>query len=429
LITARDNTPLLVPNLRFAGFDASWHAKEIGDIAKVKHGFAFKGEFFTDSGTYVVLTPGNFELGGGFRSQGEKEKFYSDPDFPKDYILQKGDLVTAMTEQAVGLIGSPLIVPENGKFLHNQRLGLFQFAKGEMAGFLYFAMQTNSLQREFSNSAAGSKVRHTSPKRIETLLFITPNLPEQKKIADFLTAVDKRIGQLNQKKALLEEYKKGVMQQLFAQTIRFKDDDGNDFPDWEENKIGEYIELLSGFPFPSEEILDGGSTKGRSSILLMRGTNITEGSIRHSPDRDRFYCGSIDKLDKYKLEVGDMVIGMDGSKVGKNSAIVGRVEAGSLLVQRVARIRAVSGVSLEYIYQHINSFVFHRYVDRVKTSSGIPHISAKQIREFKIEFPSFEEQIKIAGILTVIDKKIESVSSQITETQIFKRGLLQQMFI
>lgn len=268
-----------------------------------------------------------------------------------------------------------------------------------------------------------------SQKDLLGVRLIVPSLPEQRKIADFLTAVDGRIGQLIQKKALLEDYKKGVMQQLFTQAIRFKDDHGNDFPDWEEKGIGDSIEMLSGFPFASEEILDGESVNGRPNVLLMRGVNITEGSIRHSSDHDRFYCGDVTKLQKYQLEVGDMVIGMDGSKVGRNSAIVGEAESGSLLVQRVARIRPVVGSSLQYIYHHVNSFVFHRYVDRVKTSSGIPHISAKQIREFQIGFPCLAEQTKIAEFLSAIDRKIESVTTQITETQTFKRGLLQQMFV
>ena len=215
---------------------------------------------------------------------------------------------------------------------------------------------------------------------------------------------------------------------LSSPKIRFKDDNGNDFPAWEEKGIGDSIEMLSGFPFPSEEILDGKSTSERPRVLLMRGVNITEGSIRHSPDQDRFYCGDVAKLKKYLLEVGDMVIGMDGSKVGKNSAIVGEAEAGSLLVQRVARIRPIAGVSLRYIYQHINSFVFHRYVDRVKTSSGIPHISAKQIREFKIGFPCLIEQKKIADFLTSVDDRIGQLIKKKALLEDYKKGVMQQLF-
>ena len=260
-------------------------------------------------------------------------------------------------------------------------------------------------------------------------ISVPSSMGEQTKIANFLSSVDKRIEQLTQKKSLLEQYKKGAMQQIFSQQIRFKDDDGGDFPDWEEKEIGGFIDMLSGFPFPSGEILDRESICDRPSVLLMRGVNITEGSIRHSPELDRFYCGEVANLEKYRLKAGDMVIGMDGSKVGKNSAIAGENDAGALLVQRVARIRPLKDVSIRYIYQHINSFVFHRYVDRVKTSSGIPHISAKQIREFKIGFPKFEEQTKIANFLSVLDRKIETVASQIAEMQTFKRGLLQQMFV
>jgi type I restriction enzyme S subunit len=85
------------PELRFPEFETEWEQNKIGDICKVKNGFAFKGEYFSDSGRYIVLTPGNFKVNGGFRYQGEKEKYYTDFGFSEEFILQKGELVTVMT--------------------------------------------------------------------------------------------------------------------------------------------------------------------------------------------------------------------------------------------------------------------------------------------------------------------------------------------
>lgn len=100
-----------------------WIKKPLSDLCDIKHGFAFKGAFFTDDGDYVVLTPGNFYETGGYRDRGQKQKYYRG-EIPPGFILDKGDLLIAMTEQAAGLLGSPIIVPESDKFLHNQRLGL-----------------------------------------------------------------------------------------------------------------------------------------------------------------------------------------------------------------------------------------------------------------------------------------------------------------
>lgn len=245
-MTSTKHISVPVPVLRFAEFTSPWSTCLLGELAHVKHGFPFKGEFFSNEGAYIVMTPGNFEPEGGFRYQGAREKFYTDDEFPKEYILSRGDLVTVMTEQAVGLIGSAVLVPDNFRFLHNQRLGLFQFIGETDPRFLYHYLKTSVMRVAMSNTAAGSKVRHTSPTRIEKLPVRIPSVPEQRKIADFLTAVDGRTQQLSQKLALLQDYKKGVMQQLFTQALRFKDDHGNDFPDWEEKTLGDVTKWTSG---------------------------------------------------------------------------------------------------------------------------------------------------------------------------------------
>jgi restriction endonuclease S subunit len=99
-----------------------WVDKPLSELCDIKHGFAFKSEFFASEGDYVLLTPGNFYESGGYRDRGEKQKYYTG-EIPRDYVLNESDLLVAMTEQAAGLLGSPILVPESDKFLHNQRLG------------------------------------------------------------------------------------------------------------------------------------------------------------------------------------------------------------------------------------------------------------------------------------------------------------------
>jgi type I restriction enzyme S subunit len=217
------------------------------------------------------------------------------------------------------------------------------------------------------------------------------------------------------------------MQQLFpaegetVPKLRFPEfqDDG----EWDELAIGEKVDLLSGYPFDGADI-----TEDESGIPLMRGINITEGFVRHSRDIDRFFLGDGGKLDKYRLLINDLVIGMDGSKVGKNSALISEVDIDALLVQRVARLRAKRGSVIHFICQQINSSKFHAYVDRINTSSGIPHISAKQINDFKMYFPSVAEQQKIADCLASLDDLITAQTQQLTALKTHKKGLMQQLF-
>ena len=144
------------------------------------------------------------------------------------------------------------------------------------------------------------------------------------------------------------------------------------------------------------------------NVKLLRGINITEGEIRHSNELDRYYSGDISRLGKYILKEGDLVIGMDGSKVGRNSAILTIYEQGSYLVQRVCRIRSQKH-NVEYIFQHINNSKFHKYVDSIKTASAIPHISQSDIQDYTISFPpTAEEQIKITSLLSLLDARIST---------------------
>jgi len=160
-------------------------------------------------------------------------------------------------------------------------------------------------------------------------------------------------------------------------------------------------DILCGYPFDGQDILeDSGSVK------LLRGINITEGEIRHSKELDRYYSGDISRLEKYILKEGDLVLGMDGSKVGRNSAILTISEHGSYLVQRVCRIRSQKH-NVEYIFHNINNSKFHRYVDSVKTASAIPHISQSDIQDYIIAFPpTTEEQIKITSLFSLLDQRI-----------------------
>jgi len=193
--------------------------------------------------------------------------------------------------------------------------------------------------------------------------------------------------------------------------------------EWEELPIGRKVDLLSGYPFKSSEI-----SKDVNGIPLLRGINITEGYIRHSQDIDRFFTGEIDNFAKYRLHENDIVIGMDGSKVGKNAALITTKDTDSLLIQRVARLRTSCLATIQFIFQQINSKKFHLYVDKINTSGGIPHISAKQINEFEIYFPTLPEQQKIAACLSSLDELIAAHSQKLDALKKHKKGLMQQLF-
>jgi type I restriction enzyme S subunit len=209
-------------DLIFARKNDGWRESPLNALVEIKHGFAFSGQYFTDRGDYVVLTPGNFFEEGGYRDRGDKQKYYVG-DIPKGYILREGDFLIAMTEQAPGLLGSSIIVPESNKFLHNQRLGLVCVKRGGpwCSGFFFHAFNTRNFRQAVHDGAAGVKVRHTSPGKLGVVHVSYPRtVSEQEEIAAALDEIhdeSKRLAALcRQKIDYIAELKQSLLAKAFA---------------------------------------------------------------------------------------------------------------------------------------------------------------------------------------------------------------------
>jgi type I restriction enzyme S subunit len=279
---------------------------------------------------------------------------------------------------------------------------------------------------ELATGTSGSMKNITKPD-VLGLKITAPSFDEQQKIADCLSSLDELIAAQARKVDALRTHKKGLMQQLFPREgetqPRLRLPEFRGMRDWEIHPIGDNIELLSGYPFDGTDI-----TQDSTGVPLLRGINVTEGRVRHNAEIDRYFTGTVNGLEKYKLEPNDLVIGMDGSKVGKNSALITNADAGALLIQRVARLRTKNVDYIQFIFQEINSSKFHCYVDKINTSSGIPHISAKQIMNFCIAFPSTQEQQRIADCLASVDDIIIAATQELETLKTHKKGLMQQLF-
>lgn len=194
------------------------------------------------------------------------------------------------------------------------------------------------------------------------------------------------------------------------------------FSEWKEYKIGEACELFTGFPFKSKEYLD----KGNFNVL--RGDNVKSGFIFWE-EKTRCWNEITETLEKYKLRECDIVIGMDGSRVGKNRAIINKKDLPALLAQRVACIRTKFGFDQTYVSCVIMSKKFEDYVNSIKTGTSIPHISLKQISDFIFNAPSIEEQKAIANILSSLNEKIE-INNQINKKlEEMAQAIFKQWFV
>lgn len=236
---------------------AKWRPCKLGDLLQIKHGYAFKGEFFSDAGDYVLLTPGNFLEEGGLKLKGAKEKFYTG-EFPAEFLLRRGDLLVAMTDltQNAPILGSPAFVPEGSRFLHNQRLGKVINLKADQIApaFLFYLLNTASVRGQIKGSATGATVRHTSPSRIYDVAVKLPPLPEQLRIAGILSAYDELIEISQRRIKILEDMARALYREWFVE-FRFPGHESHplvasprgEIPKgWEVKPFTEVADVLSG---------------------------------------------------------------------------------------------------------------------------------------------------------------------------------------
>ncbi|WP_417655696.1 restriction endonuclease subunit S [Pseudoalteromonas atlantica] len=245
-----------------------------------------------------------------------------------------------------------------------------------------------------------------------------PCLQEQQKIADFLTSVDTKTSQLTEKYRLLKDYKKGVIQQIFNQQIRFKDDDGNAFPDWEDKLLGDIATFTKGKGISKADIsIDGMTPCIRYGELYTTYGEVIESvvSATNLPIKSLLFS-----------EVNDVIVPSSGETQWDiaTAACVKLSDvaySGDLTVIR----SPLNGVFLSYYFNSAKK----REIASLSQGSSVIHLYSTHLKSLKIEVPCEAEQQKIAQFLQSLDKKIDAVNEQIEQTKLFKKGLLQQMFV
>ncbi|MEK9685592.1 MAG: restriction endonuclease subunit S [Rhodospirillaceae bacterium] len=213
-----------------------WREYCLGEVIEIKHGYAFKSQYFSNEGEYILLTPGNCYEEGGLKLKGEKEKYFIG-DIPEGFILNEGDLLVVMTDlvQTAPILGGSFFIPEGDKFLHNQRLGLVHIIKPKVVNkkFLYYTLNTGSYRGQVRGSATGATVRHTAPERIYACKVELPSYKEQMRITKILSSYDKLIENNRRRIALLEEAARQLYKEWF---VRFR------FPGHE------HVKIIDGIP-------------------------------------------------------------------------------------------------------------------------------------------------------------------------------------
>lgn len=262
----------------------------------------------------------------------------------------------------------------------------------------------------------GSTIKRLYNKTILDTPFYRPSLPEQRKIADLLSAVDDVISTQEAEVAAWEKRKKGVMQKLFSQEVRFKADDGSDFPDWEEKTLGELATLFTGKSFTSEL-----SESGRYVVMDM-GSVSSDGLIIDSKLTDS---------NRDLLRKGDLIMPKDdiggGLIIGKTAYIP--CDKKYVCGDHVYRLRFDNDIDALFMHYEINSSRIQRRLRRKVTGSAQLGLNSKSVLYEIVSVPSFPEQRKIADCLASLDDVIAKAKDELDAWRELKKGLLQQMFV
>ena len=412
-----------VPRLRFREFDNVWRIEKFGDL-----------------GTFS---------GGGTPTTSNENYWQGSIPWISSSDIAENDIhninVTRYINDTAINESATKVIPKNSILLIS-RVGVGKLAinkvdictSQDFSNFIpikcdsyfigYFLIARKNILINFSQ---GTSIKGFTTSDIKTLKLHLPTLPEQQKIATFLSSVDAKIQQLSKKKSLLADYKKGVMQKLFNYEcendelrIRFKDANGNNYPEWEEKKLGEVGETFNGLT---------GKTKvdfGRGKPYIQYMQIFSSSKI----DTSNFGLVDIKEGEKQKTaQYGDVFF-------TTSSETPMEIGYASVLTEDVEELYLNSFCfgyrpnSLKELYPDFASYLFRSESFRkeiIKLAQGSTRFNMSKVQLMKIivQLPPLEEQQKIATFLSALDAKIEMVNTQINNTQAFKKGLLQQMFV
>ncbi len=253
---------------------------KLGELAQVTRGASLRGEYYATRGKYIRLTCGNFDYRNNcFKENQSKENIYYVGDFKKDFLLENGDIITPLTEQAIGLLGSTARIPESGKYIHSQDIAKIDCNENLLdKDFAFYLISSTCVKQQLSAGAQQTKIRHTSPDKIKVCTVWIPDLEEQKKIGRILTDIDEKIALNRQINATLESMAKQLYDYWFVQ-FDFPNEEGKPYKssggvmEWNEKlkrdipanwgccELNKWLEIKSGFAFKSETYVPNGKFK------------------------------------------------------------------------------------------------------------------------------------------------------------------------
>ncbi|MEH2137467.1 restriction endonuclease subunit S [Nostoc sp.] len=417
-----------------------WDVVELVEEINIVHGYAFKGEYFSETPPgEVLLVPGNFHREGGLYFEQNNTKYYQGA-IPENTVLSNGDLLIVMTDLSPRtlILGRVVQLRLPFKVLHNQRIGkiVLRLPDSWNKRFLMLVMNSNRVRQNIISTSSGTTVRHTSPGRITANMIPKPGLYDQDGITEILDAIDKTIALTNTHITKLKKAKAGLLHNLLTRGI---DDHGElrDYTrnpelfkrsplgiipkDWDVGPLSSIANLQVGYAFKSQCFQEN------EGIRLIRGENVGYGRPDWS-DTKRLPWDMYRGYKEYELSEGNIIIGMDRTftKSGCKISVLDSEDIPSLLVQRVGRFIAYS-CNIDFLKVLLMSETYQLSLQLQQKGMDIPHLSQSEILEPIVPIPLPKEQIKIAQVVATHEAHLQSKKVYLEKLKLLKKGLMSDL--
>ena len=408
---------MVAPKLRFQEFDGDWESKKLKDLTDIlKCGVASTPKYVTEGG-YPFLSAQNISRNGEMnysKVNNISDDFYKKISKTK---LLKGDILYSRVGASYGVAAIFDREEEYGVYV-----SLTQIRVNDTLNNIFLKQFLNSPKARIQAEQGvfqGGGVQNLNVGVVEEFNLTLPSKQEQTKIASFLAAVDEKITQLTQKHQLLSQYKQGMMQKLFSQQIRFKADDGSEFGEWE-------VVILKDILISYRLGGNYSNSETQTPYPLIKMGNLGRGSI------------NLDKIEyipsEEKIDVEDLIKTNDLFFNTRNTLdLVGKVAIWrdelpqAYYNSNLMRLKFENNIFMNYLFNERTT------LEKLKSiASGTTSVAAiytKDLLKINLEIPCLEEQTKIANFLSAIDQKIDVASEQLEQAKLWKKGLLQQMFV
>lgn len=399
---------MAVPKLRFKDFSNNWDEIKTGEIFDniVDNGYTDK--------TVLTIVQG---IGTVPRAESGRNMIYNENAVSGYKRVKKNDFIIHLRSFEGGLEKA------NGDGVVSPAYTILRPKNKIATSFLYDYFHTN----KFINSVLAKAVegirdgRQISYNMFKWLKIPFTSYEEQKKISDFLTTFDKRITAQKNIVADLEETKKGLLQKIFSQEIRFKDDNGQDYPEWEEKRLGDISYVMRGLTYKPTDVRDDG-------IRVFRSSNISEDTFIYGED-DVFV--DVNAVNIPFVQNGDILItAANGSSrlVGKHSVIHGVLNDTAVHGGFMLLIRSKDSA---FINSSMYSSWYKKFVYKFVAggNGAIGNLKKSDLENVHLFVPCEKEKNKIDDFLSIFDKKITAEKQVLSDLQEMKKGLLQQMFV